>query len=815
MKTITNIQEVSSKVDMQSDSNTVKDSYEFGLKVAKSIESDWFRGDEEPSSNNRFHNRWLGFDELRRYAKGTHSTAKFKQKLIASGDLSYINIDWSPLPVIPKFVDLIVNGMADRLYEVKAYAQDATSQSNRSKYNDLIRGQAAAKPVLDIVQKESGLNPYTVDPSNLPASDDEAALFMQMNYKPAIEIAQETAINTVMDDNNHLELRNRITTDITEIGMAVGRHEFNGVDGVKLRYVNPAYFIHSENEDDPFYSDLSEAGEVKMVHVNEVYKYKPDITKDELNELAMKSYGWAVINRLHDVYDYDSKDTNYIPFLYFNYKTTRRYIKKKRNKPGGGSSVIVKDDTFNPSPEDMEKGNFEKIEKVLDVWYDGVLVLGTDIVLKWEIEKNLVRPDSATQKVISNYFVVAPKIYKGEIDSTVKRMMSLSDLIQLTHFKLQIVLARVVPDGIFLDADGLTGIELGNGQSYDANKAIDMYFETGSVIGRSYTGDGDNNAAKIPVKELTSNSGSSKIQSLFITYDKYLGMMKDLIGSNDATDASTPHHGSLVGVQKMAALNSNVATRHIREGGLYMMKQMAQASSYRIADILQHSDFKEEFINKIGKYNVSILEDIKDLYLYSFGINLEVEADAEEKAKFEERVNTALTKTDINLEDAIDISLIKNLKLANQMLKLKRVKKQEKEQQNEAQKQAIQAQSQQQSQVIAAKAAQAKQVAEVEGKKSVNKDLHDQRMAEMKEAARLKRDLMKDEFNYDQERIKAEQGLIDKREEGKELGKSKRISQQNTEASALIDQKANAKPPVAFQSEENTLDGFDFNGMGN
>ena len=323
-------------------------------------------------------------------------------------------------------------------------------------------------------------------------------------------------------------------------------------------------------------------------------------------------------------------------------------VYKKRKLEGGGSRVIEKDDSFNPPEEMMEEGKFEKLEKTIDVWYEGIMVMGTNIILKWELAKNMVRPQSSSQHALPNYIAVAPRMYKGVIESLVRRMIPFADLIQITHLKLQQVIARTVPDGVYIDADGLNEVDLGTGSAYNPEDALRLYFQTGSVVGRSYTQEGDYNQGRVPIQQLTSNSGASKTQMLIANYNHYLDMIRAVTGLNEARDGSTPAPESLVGVQKLAALNSNTATRHILDGSLYIYRGLSEAITYRVADILEYSDFKEDFINKIGKFNVSILGEISELYIYDFGVFIELAPDEEQKAMLEQNIQMALSKQDIN-----------------------------------------------------------------------------------------------------------------------------------------------------------------------
>jgi hypothetical protein len=394
---------------------------------------------------------------------------------------------------------------------------------------------------------------------------------------------------------------------------------------------------------------------------------------------------------------------------------------------------------------------FEKIEKTIDVWYEGVMVMGTNIILKWELAKNMVRPKSATQHAIPNYIAVAPRMYKGNIESLVRRMIPFADLIQITHLKIQQVLARVVPDGVFIDADGLNEVDLGTGNAYNPEDALRLYFQTGSVIGRSYTQDGEFNQARVPIQELNSNSGSGKLNMLVNNYNHYLNMIRDVTGLNEARDGSSPNPNSLVGLQKLAALSSNTATRHILNSSLYMMRTLAEGLTYRVADILEYADFADEFANQIGKYNVARLEDIKDLYIYDFGIFIEVSPDEEEKAMLEQNIQMALSQKDINLEDAIDIREVKNIKLATQLLKVKRKQKQEHDDFMAMQAQQMQAQQQMQIQQMAAQSAQQKIQAETQSKIQIKEAEIQFEVQKMQAEAQLKRELMAEEFAYNQE----------------------------------------------------------------
>ena len=782
-----------------------KASKEFGLLVGNAISYEWFRKD---GNSCRYYGQWKEFHRLKLYARGEQSVAKYKNELAIDGDLSYLNLDWTPVPVIPKFVDIIVNGMSNRLFKVKAYSQDAMSQAKRNKHQELVESQMVGKEALTKIQELSGANPFIMDPDKLPNNDEELSLYMQLNYKPAIEIAEEEAINTMFDENHYDEVRKRLDYDATVLGIAIAKHEFLQGAGIKISYVDPANVVYSYTED-PYFRDCFYWGEIKTLPITELMKIDQSLTKEQLQEITQYSQGWYDYYNVAQFYENSVFSRDTCTLMYFNYKTTKKVVYKKKMLDNGGSRLIEKDDSFNPPTEMMEEGNFEKIEKTIDVWYEGIMVMGTNILLQWKLSENMVRPKSATQHALPNYVASAPRMYKGVIESTVRRMIPFADLIQITHLKLQQVINRVVPDGVFIDADGLNEVDLGTGAAYNPEDALRLYFQTGSVIGRSYTQDGEFNNARVPITQLTSNSGLSKTQMLIGNYNHYMDMIRTVTGLNEARDGSTPDPNSLVGLQKLAALNSNTATRHILDGGLFIYRSLAEALTYRIADILEYSDFKDEFINKIGRYNVSILSEISDLYIYDFGIFIEVAPDEEEKAQLEANIQMALSKGDINLEDAIDIRELKNLKLANQLLKMKRVKKQEREEQMEMQKQAMVSQQNLQSQQMAAQTAMQKMQAELEMKMRLKQMETEYNIKTMQVEAELKSHLMAEEFQYNQQIKGAEIQTLTQREKEREDAKAKRISQQNTEQSKLIDQRKNNLPPLNFESNEDSLDGFD------
>jgi len=780
-----------------------KASLDYGLKVGSAIQWEWFRRN---SGSCRFYDQWSEFHRLRLYARGEQPVEKYKKEMAYDGDLSYLNLSWTPVPIINKFVDIVVNGMADRLYSIKAQAQDAMAAEKRNMFQDMLEADMVAKDFLLQTKEDFGVDAFNTDIEELPSTDEELQLYMQLKYKPAIEIAEEEAISTILAQNYYQDTKKRIEYDITVTGIGVAKHMFLPGAGVKVDYVDPANFVYSYTES-PTFDDCFYFGEVKQVPITELIKIKPDITKEEMKEIQDLGTAWYNYYGILRSYQNDYFARDVVTLLYFNYKTDKSFVFKKKYLDNGGERIIRKDENFNP-PQDEEE-RFERIEKRIDVWYDGIMVLGSNYLLKWELSKNMVRPKSASQNAMPNYICVAPRMYKGIIESLVRRMIPFADLIQITHLKLQQVLAKMVPDGVFIDADGINDVDLGTGGSYTPEDALKLYFQTGSVIGRSYTSDGEFNNARVPIQELNSNSGQAKLASLVNSYNHYLQQIRDVTGLNEARDGSMPNPDALVGVQKLAAANSNTATRHILDGSLFITRKLAEALSLRIADILEYAPFKEEFINQIGKYNVSIIEQIKDLYLHEFGIFIEVSPDEEEKQMLEQNIQMALSRDQISLEDAIDIRELKNLKLANQLLKVKRKEKEKKDMQKQQAIQQMQTQSNIQSSQASAESKLQQIQAEASAKAQLKQVEIEMEMKKMEQEAQLKLQLMEREFQFNMQLKGIDTQMLIDKDKMKEEAKDKRVSMQNSQQSKLIEQRQKGLPPVNFESTEDTLDSFD------
>ena len=749
-------------------SDLEKASSEYGLKVARAIEAEWF--------GNKLSNRYLDvqqqFHNLRLYARGEQSIQKYKDELSINGDLSYLNLDWKPVPIISKFVDIVVNGMSERMFKINAYSQDEYGVYKRTEYMESILKDMRTKKFNDQAKEMFSLDLYKNKKEDLPETEEELQLHMQLNYKQAVEIAEEQAIETLLKGNGYDNVRKRFLYDLTVLGIGCVKTNFNFSEGVTIDYVDPSNLVYSYCES-PYFEDIYYIGEVKTIPINELVRQFPNLTESDLKDINTYS------KRPTGKYSYnEDNDRNKVQVLYFNYKTYMNNVYKVKETNAGLEKAIEKDDSFNPPSE--AQGNFKKLSRATETVYEGVLILGTDKLLKWEMASNMMRTKSDFNKVKMNYALVAPRMYNGNIDSLVKRITGFADMIQLTHLKIQQVMSRMVPDGVYLDADGLAEVDLGNGTNYNPQEALNMFFQTGSIIGRSLNADGDPNPGKVPIQQISNGQGAGgKMQALVANYNYYLQMIRDVTGLNEARDGTLPDVKSLVGIQKLAAANSNTATRHILQAGLFLTAEIAECLSLRISDILEYSPTKDAFIQAIGSHNVGTLEEMKNLYLYDFGIFIELEPDEEQKQMLENNIQTALAQKLIELDDAIDIREVKNLKLANQLLKLKRKKKAQRDQLIQQQNIKAQAEANAKSQQAAAQAEIQKNQARNQLDNQLEITRADQRLKHLQEEVRLKKELMQYEFELNQKLNNATQAADiakedrkDKREKTKQFESS-------------------------------------------
>jgi len=769
-----------------------KKSFEYGSRVGNAIEQEWFSNN---SGQNRFSYNFQNFNRLRLYARGEQPVQKYKDELSTNGDLSYLNLDWKPIPVLSKFVDIVVNGMTEKGYEIKSFATDPFALKQRTDFASNALRDIQNQQAIQRLSTATGQNFFaSTDPNNLPRDKGELDLFMQLNYKQSIEIAEEEVISNVLNVNKFDETKKRLAYDLTVLGIAASKTSFNLSEGITIDYVNPANLVYSAT-DDPNFEDIYYVGEVKSLTLSEIKRLYPHLTNEELERIqrypgrnSFSRGDWQV-----------QSDPEQIQVLFFEYKTYQDQVFKIKQTEQGLEKTLEKPDTFNPPASD----NFQRVSRSIEVLYTGAKILGMgEDILEWKLSENMTRPYGDTTKVNMNYCISAPRMYQGRIESIVSRTTGFADMIQLTHLKLQQVLARMVPDGVYVDVDGLAEVDLGNGTNYNPAEALNMYFQTGTIVGRSLTQDGDINRGKIPIQELQSSSGISKIQAMIQTYQYYLQMIRDVTGLNEARDGSSPDKNALVGLQKLAAANSNTATRHILQSLMYITIRSCENVSLRIGDMLQFPLTRAALLNSINSFNVATLDEIDELHIHDFGIFLDLEPDAEDKATLEKNIQIALQSGGIKLADAIDVREIQNMKLANSLLKFRQAQNQEAERAAQLENIQAQAQANAESAEKAAASEVQKQQALAQTTVQIEQAKSQMEIQRMEQEAEIKRGLMAEEFKYQMKLAEMQAQITSQKEDKIEDRKDKRVKIQGTQQSELIDQRQNDLLPKNFETQE-------------
>ena len=770
-----------------------KATLEYGLAVGRAIEGEWFRNYRGGAGVGGYATNYNNYHSLRLYARGEQPVQKYKDELAINGDLSYLNLDWKPVPVISKFVDIVVNGMSQRNYDIKAYAIDPFSTKKRTDYAKELMRDVKERELIQQLRDTLGVEVQTKASKELGLeSEEELQLHLQLDYKQSIEIAEEEVINNILDKNRYDLIRRRFSNDLTVLGIGAVKTNWNRAEGVVVEYVDPAALIYSYTED-PNFEDIYYAGEVKSISLSDLKMQFPNLTDEEMEQIQKYPGNQEYLRNWSG-----RSDSQTVQVVYFEYKTYSDQVFKIKETNTGLEKALEKPDTFDPPKND----NFERVSRTIETLYSGAKILGHPMMLNWGLSENMTRPNADTNKVKMNYTICAPRMYKGRIDSLVNRITGFADMIQLTHLKIQQVLSRVVPDGVFLDMDGLAEVDLGNGTNYNPAEALNMYFQTGSIVGRSLTQDGDPNRGKVPIQELQTGSGGAKIQSLIQTYQYYLQMIRDVTGLNEARDGGTPDKNALVGLQKLAAANSNTATRHLVQAMLYLTSRTCENVSLRVADSLQFPFTRQALENSISRYNVATLDELSDLNIHDFGIFLELEPEEEERQVLEQNIQIALKMGGIDLEDAIDLREINNITLANQMLKQRRRQKQKRDQENSQANIQAQAQANAQTAEKAALAEMQKQQALAETEVQVEQAKSQFEINKMQQKAEIDRQMLELRYSFDEKLKKMDLQMMKDKEASIEDRKDERTRIQATQQSQMIDQRKNDLLPTDFEKNQ-------------
>lgn len=787
------------------DSFEKKSSRAFGKAVGDVVYSEWFYKGEGRS---RFYANKAIFDERRIYANGLVNMTKYYPKLGTNGDVSLLNLSKKSLTIMPKIVDLVVNGMVNRNYSIKAKAIDPVSEENKQAYRKRIESDQNTLPIIKKAKEDFGMDIASMPIDELPLNKEELNIHMQMEWKPSNCLSNQLAIATVMEDNEYnLVVNRQIVRDLVVDGIGCNFTRLNPSKGIIQKRIDASDLVYSPTKD-PYFRDCFYKGHVEQVLVSDIFIEYPELLSDaEVKaEIVESGHSWSVMNDLAKSNSLKGS-TN---ILYFTYKTFRERASKIKKKANGEVIIDDANEFFDTSKPKDKKDKYNRASVVEEVLFEGAMVLGTNILLKWELSKSMSRPKSNNKKVCEQYHIIAPNFQDGIITSLVSRMIPIEDKINITELKAEQIIQGITPDGIAIDLDALAEVDLGDGKMQTVQQTLDMYLQKGSYLYRSSLIGGEYNNAQKPFQEVQTGDSINKLSALRNENNGYILELTDVVGLNKASDASTPDKASLVGIQKMAAYNSNLATRHILDAAGYLTLKSAITISYAISDILKYyPSLRDDLIRKIGATAVEDLDYVKDLHLSDFAIFFELEMDDEERAMLDADLSIAIEKGFIGLDDKYKIRNFKVLDLAIQYLSILIKKRAKVMQEQEAQKFKIQSDEN----IRASQQAEQfkQQTAQLQGQLDAQKQQAIALGEIEKEKARGEQDrlteTLKGENSINLQYI-INAGATEKLNKLQQ-DKKDNLATQATQTSRIADQKSKDKEPIDFEAEKAEMREFE------
>jgi hypothetical protein len=794
----------------------VKATDEYGLKFGKLIENEWFYI-KAGNTQSQYYDKRLKMDEQRKYARGEHSTGLVK-KLITDGTdgESYTNYDWRPIQILPKFIKLVVSQMQERLYEIDAQAVDGISQGLREDYRDMLSKNMYAKDMLKDAKDLLGIDLSPSGMGEIPDTEEEISLHMNLEYKPAIEIAVEQAIKYTFELNEYDELQKRTLRDLVEIGVACVHDRTDPTKGILTEYRDPADMVWAYPTSSNF-SNVNYYGVVRRITINELQRLSgKKFTPDELEKFKNVSNEWQGYNRISNEFWYRGEDlsSHMVDVLDFTFKSTKKTKYKKKYKKNGGYAITKKSSDFGKPQHIVDKEakqgykEYDILEDVEDVWYEGSIVLGSDLIFNYRECENMTRPEGFISKVSPSYTLYAPELYQGRIQSLVDRVIHKVDQLQQIQIKIQQFIAKSKPNGIWIDVDGLEELDLGDGNQFGALDLIRFYDETGNLLGTSRTSDGGYTNGSLPIKEL--NNGSiAGLEQLMNAYNFHFQMFRDAIGIGQGADGSLPDPRTSNGALEAQLTKSNVATRYVLESQLKITQYLANNVSLRLKDIFKYTNLKDAYINSIGKMNVAVLDSIKNLHLHDFGITIKLKPDAQDRAMLEANIQAEISAGNLGTEDGIDIRKVSNISVANEMLKIRKEKRQKELHQRELEKIEANGKASEQAALSAIKLKQEELVLEAQLKKEFLLEERESLRLKIGQELEAKRLLMAEEYYY-QTGIEVEKAKSKRSDEAyKEDRKDERTAIQATQQSRMKAEqsKEGGGSPIDFRSSNSGISG--------
>jgi len=771
-------------------STDTKKSNAYGLEYAKAIESQWGK---MTSATSLYGRRNVIFERSRDYANGTQDTNIYK-KLLRSlspndGDGTLLNLDYTPVPILPKFVRVVANKILSRNPYPNLEAVDPLSSSEKNNKKRAIEIQVEAKKQLQQLKENTGMV-IGDDPDNLPDSLEEVEILVGTNIKTDAELAAQIGTNMTLSWNSFNDnVFRRCVNDLVALGMSVVKRNNDPNEGIKVEYVDPSTFIHSYTED-PGFNDMMYAGHVKTISIQELKR----LAGQELDEEVFEKIAKAARNRdgndpnaysrksynkraMRQEYGYDEYMVDVLDFEFISVDCI--YFEEKENR-FGNTNFFMKGFDYEEKQGSVFDRKPHKME-IATVYGGSYIMGGSDIVFNYGMTKNVPKNIHDLSKCRLSYSVVATNMRNMMPKSMVDSCTGFADMLQLTHLKIQQAIAKAKPDGLIIDIEGLENVQLGKGGELQPLDLHDIYEQTGVFYYRSKNPEGG--FQNPPVREI--GNSIRNINELIGLYNHYLRMIRDTTGINEMMDASTPKGDTLVGVQQNAIAAGNNAIYDITNASMILYKKVCEDIVKCIQILPQECVLYRHYENAIGKENMSVLSSFKELPMYNFGVQVVKEMEDQDRVYLEQNIQMSLQQKEIDIEDAIVIRSMKDVNQAERLLVVRRKKRMAKQQEMAMQNSQMQAQLEAQ-------------------------------QLQLKSQLEAQLEQVKHQFRKEIELIKAqatlgfrteEQEFKEKLEVLKEDRKDDRVKKQSAEQSKLISQRQGSRGelPEASDSVDNIV----------
>ena len=780
----------------------VKDKKEYGVQYAKAISSQWGRVDDEGSL---YRKRRKVFDRNRDYANGTQDTSIYKQLLNTldpnNGEGSMLNLDFTPVPILPKFVRIVVNKILSSEPYPNVEAIDPISRSQKDLFKKVVDAKVKTKKSVEKIEESLGLD---LGCSHIPDSTEEAEIFLESSVKTGAEVAAQIAANLTLKWNDFSDaVYRRCVNDIATLGIGVTKRTNDPNEGVKVSYVDPANFIHSYTED-PTFSDMIYAGHMSRISIQELKRLAGDqFDEDEYKEIAkqaQKKMGYDSSKLNQSSYDSYLEKMKYgydefmIDIMDFEFISVDPMYFESKESRHGNTGFYYKGSSYKKPVNSVFERKVTKLEKA--TVYGGVYILGTKFIFNYCEKDNLPKNIHDISRVSLSYSPIATNLVRMIPKSMVDSCIGFADQLQLTHLKIQQSVAKAKPDGIIIDIEGLENVQLGKGGELQPLELHDIYEQTGVFYYRSKNPDGG--FQNPPIREIPNSIRN--INELIGLYNHYLRMIRDATGINEVMDATSPKGDQLVGVRQQAIAAGNNAIYDITNSSMVLFKKVCSDIVKCVQVLHPESVLYKIYENAIGAENMKSVSSFRSLSMFNFGVLVVKEMEEVEKMYLEQNIQQALAQKELDIEDAIAIRQLKDINQAERLLVVRRKKRMARNQQMAQENSRVQAELQQQS----AQAASEAKKGEIQLQADLDiKKMQVQAELDIQSAKALH------ELQMEIEQLKAsatvgakqsDQELKEKLDTMKEDRKDERVSKQAAEQSKLLAQR---------QGKREALDGDD------